>query len=355
MTKILVTGAGSVQSNGAINSFLRSPQREEIIGMGSDPMDLALCKARKKYLVPYSTASGYKEALLKVLALEKPDMIHFQHDLELFSAMQFRDEIEATGVKLFAPSNEVIDVCVHKYKTWEKFHAAGVKVPRNIVINNEADLERAFAELGDHEGKIWLRAADIGAGGKGSFPTSEFAAAKKWIDSYDGWGEFLAAEMLTSNSVTWLSIWNEGELVVAQGRKRLGWAHSSRSISGVTGITKIGVTCADPEVDAIAMKSIKSVSEKPHGIFGVDMTYDRAGVPNPTEINISRFFATILFFTEAGLNMPLILKDIALYGKLPCLAQKINPLPSGLMWLRGMDALPRLATEEEVFRELILV
>ena len=28
------------------------------------------------------------------------------------------------------------------------------------------------------------------------------------------------------------------------------------------------------------------------------------GVPNPTEINISRFFTTVRFFTEAGINFP---------------------------------------------------
>ena len=71
---------------------------------------------------------------------------------------------------------------------------------------------------------------------------------------------------------------------------------------------------------------LKAVSAKPHGIFGVDMTYDKNGVPNPTEINISRFFTTVLFFTEAGLNMPEIFKDIVLYNEFPRLKKKINPL-----------------------------
>ena len=69
------------------------------------------------------------------------------------------------------------------------------------------------------------------------------------------------------------------------------------------------------------------MSDKPHGIFGVDMAYDRNGVPNPTEINISRFFTTVRFFTEAGLNLPRIFRDIGLEGKLPDLPRKINPLP----------------------------
>jgi len=139
-----------------------------------------------------------------------------------------------------------------------------------------------------------------------------------------------------------LSIWHEGELIVAQTRIRKGWTHGNRSVSGVTGVTKVGQTYSDAEVDRISIATIKSVTNKPHGIFGVDMTYDKNGVPNPTEINISRFFTTVLFFTEAGLNMPGIFKDIALYNKFPKLEKKINPLPDGLMWLRGMDTKPFL-------------
>ena len=100
----------------------------------------------------------------------------------------------------------------------------------------------------------------------------------------------------------------------------------NRSISGVTGVTKVGATCDNKEVTRVAIEAIKAVSAKPHGIFGVDMAYDKNGVPNPTEINISRFFTTVLFFTEAGLNLPEIFKDIALYDELPKDKKKINPL-----------------------------
>lgn len=72
------------------------------------------------------------------------------------------------------------------------------------------------------------------------------------------------------------------------------------------------------------------------------MTYDKDGIPNPTEINISRFFTTVYFFTKAGLNMPEIFKDIALYKKIPIFEKKINPLPDGLVWIRAMDREPML-------------
>ena len=355
MSTILIAGAGGAPSEGVINSLLRGKKNETVIGMGSEPSDLVLSKATKKMYVPYANAPEYKEKFLKILNTEKPDLVHFQNDLEIYHASLFRDEITATGTKLFMPENEVIDTCVHKYKSYLAFKKSGVPVPRNIMINNEEDLHEAFEALCDAGGKIWLRASSIGGGGKGALPTNDFTLAKAWINHYKGWGEFVAAEMLTPDTITWLSIWHEGELVVAQSRERRGWTHGNRSISGVTGVTKVGVTCENNLATEIAIDAVRAVSDKPHGIFGVDMAYDKNRVPNPTEINISRFFTTVLFFTEAGLNMPEIFKDIALYGEFPKLEKRINPLPNGLMWLRGMDVAPRLTPTDAIDREVVFL
>ncbi len=346
--KILIAGAGGAPSEGVIDSLFKDPKGDEIIGMGSEPTDLALSKAKRKYLVPYADNTNYKEALLNILKLEKPDLIHFQNDLEIFEASKIRNEIEATGTKIFMPPHEVIDTCVNKYKSYLKWSEAGLEVPQNIFLKNEEDLKEAFSKLGDSDGKIWLRASSIGGGGKGALPTNDFEFAKRWIEQFDGWNDFVAAEMLTKDTVTWLSIWHEGELVVAQTRARNGWTHGNRTLSGVTGVTKVGQTVSNDEVTKVALDSIKSIDSKPHGIYGVDMAYDRTGIPCPTEINISRFFTTIKFFTEAGLNMPCIFKDIALYNEFPSLSKKINPLENDLLWLRGMDTLPLLSSVSEL-------
>ena len=353
MSKILIAGAGGAPSEGVVNSILRGRKKETVIGMGSEPTDLVMSAASKTFYAPYADAPEYKMRLMQILNAEKPDLVHFQNDLEIFQASLIRDEIIATGTKIFMPEHEVIDTCVHKYKSYLAFKSAGVVVPENIMIYNEDDLRIAFAELADEKGRIWLRASSIGGGGKGAIPTADFSMAKAWIDHYQGWGDFVAAKMLTSETVTWLSIWREGELIVAQSRERRGWTHGNRSISGVTGVTKVGATCDNKEVTRVAIEAIKAVSAKPHGIFGVDMAYDKNGVPNPTEINISRFFTTVLFFTEAGLNLPEIFKDIALYDELPKLEKKINPLPNGLLWLRGMDVAPRLMRKESIEQDII--
>ena len=352
MAKIIVTGAGSAQSNGVINCLLMDKEQNEIIGLGSDRYDLMLSKAHKKYLVPYSTNENYKEVLLKVLRQEKPDMIHFQHDKELFSAMKFRKEIEDTGVKMLLPDNDTIDTCVHKYKSYLKFVKAGIKVPRNMIVSTPEDLKRAFKELGNSANTIWLRAMSIGGGGLGSLPTNNYEDAFNWIEKRNGWGNFLAAELLTKKTVTWLSIWKDGELIAAQGRKRDSWASSALSVSGVTGMTKVGVTCSDDQVDEISKQACYAVSEIPNGIYGVDMAYDEEGIPNPTEINIGRFFTTVEFFGQAGLNLPIIMKNLCLYNKKPDHSPLINPLEDGLLWIRGMDVRPVLTTERMIDVEL---
>ncbi|WP_163833041.1 ATP-grasp domain-containing protein [Spartinivicinus ruber] len=353
--KIVITGAGSAQSNATINCLLMADDGETIVGPGADPVDLMFCRAHKRYLVPHASQPNHKESLLRLLEMERPDMIHFQHDLEVWKALQFQDEIEALGIKMLVPSFETVDTCVHKYKSWLKFKEAGIQVPENIVLNEPSDLRRALRDLGDENGTVWLRSMSIGNGGKGSLAANDFEEAEKWINRNNGWGEFTAAEILTDKTVTWLCIYVQGELIVAQGRSRHSWAYSAMSPSGVTGITRVCETVSNPQVDEIAVKSIKSVMPVPHGIFGVDMTYDRNGIPNPTEINVSRFFTTIQFFAEAGLNMPKILKDIVLYDKLPNLECPENPLPDGLLWLRALDAPPILTTEGEINDTLLKV
>lgn len=352
MKKILIAGAGGAPTEGVVFSLLKNPNNY-VIGMGSEPTDLILSKSHKKYYVPYANTPEYKERLLEILNKEQPDLVHFQNDLEIYHASLIRSDIEETGTKLFMPEHSVIDTCVHKYKSYQAFKKAGVVVPENITINTENDLKKAFKELGDKQGKIWLRDSGIGGGGKGALPTGDYSLAKAWIDHYNGWGDFIAAEMLTPKTVTWLSIWHEGKLVVAQTRAREGWTHGNRAISGVTGVTKVGLTVSDKQVTQVAMNTVKAVSDKPHGIFGVDMAYDKNGVPNPTEINISRFFTTVRFFTEAGVNFPEIFKKLALDESAGIDFGTVNPLQDGLMWVRGMDNEPKLIIRENIEQEII--
>ena len=64
-----------------------------------------------------------------------------------------------------------------------------------------------------------------------------FALAREWIESRAGWGKFVAAEKLTKQTITWMAIYKNGELIVAQSRKRINWLFPDRTQSGVKTIT----------------------------------------------------------------------------------------------------------------------
>ena len=51
--------------------------------------------------------------------------------------------------------------------------------------------------------------------------------------------------------------------------------------------------------------------------------------------------------------MPEIFKDLAIYGEKPDLKNVINPLQDGLLWLRGMDTLPKIFKSDEIEQEIL--
>ncbi|MEA3015132.1 MAG: hypothetical protein QOD42_3677 [Sphingomonadales bacterium] len=341
--RVYLGGAGGAPTNNVISS-LRISGDEHLIGTSCEPTDLYLADVDERHWIPPATAEGYPNALKSLTKKLKPDFMHMQNDFEVRALSRLREQILAVGVKLFMPAPRVIEACVDKHESYCIWRAAGVRTPETFLLHSQADLHKAFETFG---GALWLRATE-GGGGRGALPTSDFEFARLWVERFNGWGQFTAAELLTAQTVTWLSIWYQGELVVAQGRRRRNWSYGSRTLSGVTGVTGVGETFSDEEVTRLAMDAIGAIDPRPHGIYGVDMTYDQAGQPSVTEINISRFFTTVHFFTEAGLNMPRIFLDIGLYDRFPTLERRINPLPDGLLWIRGMDRPPALIRDTDL-------
>lgn len=344
MARIHVGGAGGAPTNGFTRSLRESGRGDYLIGTSCNVSDLFLADVDEKFPIPAAIDPAYPGALLRILSKKRPDFIHLQNDYEVRAVSRLRNQIEAMGIKHFLPAAETIDNCVDKEKSYQIWRREGLPVPKTMLLHGVADLKNAFDLYGE---TIWVRSIE-GAGGNGALPADNFDFAKIWIDRFNGWGKFTASELLTKDTVTWLSIWHQGELVVAQTRRRLSWNFGNRTLSGVTGITGVGETCSDETVDRISQDAICAIDPTPHGIFAVDMTYANNGIPNPTEINIGRFFTTHYFFTRAGLNMPKIYCDIALDGKFPALQKRINPLEDGLIWIRGMDVEPVLTTRSEL-------
>jgi len=338
LKNILVLSAGGSASTNFIRSLRLSSEEFNIVGTDSNKYYIQRSEAAKSYLIPLCIDQGYIPALKQIVKKEKIDFMHLQNDREISVISENRKEFKN---KLFLPDKETIRICLDKYKSYLKWKNI-VPQPKKFLIKTKANLKTAFSLLKDEK---WLREI-TGAGGRGSLKTTDFDEAFYWINKHNGWGKYEAAEFLSDQSITWSSIWQDGKLIVAQGRKRLFWELAANTLSGVTGSTGGAVTISDKALDEIAEASILAIDKKPHGIFSVDLTYDRNGVPNVTEINIARFFTTILFFTEAGLNMPLIYTKLFFNEEIK-IDKKYNPLSDNYAWIRGMDFLPKLLTPEK--------
>jgi hypothetical protein len=341
--KILLGGAGGAPTNNVVKSLRLGGSGDRLIGMSCVPSDLLLADVDEQYVVPPAVAEDYPQRLAALVRRVRPDFLHAQHDFEVRAVSRLRTELQQLGVRLYLPAAATVENAVDKGKSYEIWSRAGVPVPQTVLVSSPAGLGRALDRFG---GRVWLRATE-GGGGKGALPVhgpQEYEFARLWIERFAGWGQFTAAEMLSPDSVTWLSIWYQGELVVAQTRRRRSWNFGDRTLSGVTGVTGVAQTYSCEVVTRTALHAIEALDRQPLGIFGVDLTYDTAGKPRVTEINIGRFFTTVHFFTRAGVNFPQIYRDIALEEKFPALERKINPLPDGLVWVRGMDVEPVLTT-----------
>lgn len=332
MKRVLITGAGGAPALNFTRSLRMVEEPFYLIGLDSDKHHLVRAETDETHLVPSAGEADYLPVLRQVIEESGAELLFAQPDTEIEALSERREEL---GIGTFWPSKKSVAVCQDKFATYNVWQAAGLRVPETKLIERPADLESFMRKHGD----VWIRAVR-GAAGRGSFHTSNLEQAHAWIQFNGGWETFTAAEYLSPDSVTWQSIWNHGRLVVAQGRRRLYWEFADRAPSGITGITGAAVTVADEQVDEISLKAIEAIDPEPHGIFSVDLTYDRNGIPNPTEINIGRFFTTHLFFTVAGLNMPYIAVQLGYGEEPPALASPINPLPSGLVWVRGMDKDP---------------
>ena len=340
MKRILVTGAGGPAATSFVRSLRDAEQEYYIVGVDAGKYNVFRSEADETYLCPKATDEAYILFINMIIERENIDFIHSQPEIEIYELSKHRDELNC---KHFMPKHETVEVCRDKWQSYVAWRDAGIKVPKTMLIKNYTALSLAFIEIGKD---IWIRET-VGAAGKGSLSRPSFDQAHYQIEERNGWGKTIAAEHLTDKTITWQSIWRNGVLIVAQGRRRLYWEFANRAQSGVTGLTGTGVTVNDSELDELAIRCIHAVDEEPHGIFSVDFTFDWDGIPNPTEINIGKFFTTHHFITRTGCNMPEIFVDLALdeYGG-EC--EIFNPCDDDMYWIRGIDTLPKLVSRAQV-------
>jgi hypothetical protein len=211
-----------------------------LIGVDADPIRISRATdVDEVHVVPRASDPAYIAVVSEIVRKTSANLLLTNATPDIAAISAGRHVLDCT---VFLPDHETIMLCDDKAASNAVWQAAGVPVPLSMRINDQHDLETAFRRYGE---KIWLRAIS-GSGASGALPVSDMGSAVGWVNLNGGWGRFMAAELLGPQTVSWESVWSNGELVVAQSRRRLYWEFGRIAMSGVSGIAGAGEAIADP-------------------------------------------------------------------------------------------------------------
>lgn len=314
------------------------------VGLHTNPREIHAGETDVRLLSEWRSPAGLLDAVNAACRANHVDLVYAAdtgRELDAISALRNR-----LTVPTLLPDAEDHLRMEDKWATWEALDAEGCPVPETVLVRDRADL----AELFDRHDRIWLRRRR-GSAGAGSVPTSSLVFAAAWVEEHGGWGDFTAAECLTTRTATLSGLWCDGELVRSQLRERIGWGYGDVSISGVTGITGAQRTIDDPRLQLLGIDAVHATCARPHGVIGVDFTYDADGQPRITEVQPARFYTSIYFMACLGLNLAADYCKLACDGRDALGAPQLNPCPVDMYWVKGVERLPKILTADE-FREV---
>lgn len=313
-----------------------------LIGIDADPIRITRAETDEVHLVPRASDPAYIPVVAQVVLQTDADLLLTNVTADIPAISAGRDRL---GCTTFLPDHETVMLCEDKAASNAVWQKAGVPVPSSMRINDQGDLKQAFDEYGE---KIWLRAV-VGSGASGALPVSDMESAISWINLNKGWGRFMAAELLGPQTVSWESVWSNGELVVAQSRRRLYWEFGRIAMSGVSGIAGAGEAIADPEIDQVGLAAVRAVAERPNGVLGVDVAYDMEGNPKVTEINPGRFMSgASCHFASKFFNVPYAAVQAAFGEDGGFQRPLLNPVTPGTIFVSGLDRVPVFTTRFEI-------
>lgn len=349
--RVLCTGAGGPAGINFVMSLRLAPEKMFIVGTEASEHYLSLAKTEKRYRVPRAIEPSYIDTLNDIIRKEKVEFLHAQPDVEVEAVSENREKIHAN---LFLPSKAAVRATQDKLASAKIWQQKSIPVARTIEIRNDRDIDKAFEEFG---APIWIRAR-TGAGGRGSTPADNKETALSWMHYWKArkvtW-DFIAQEHLPGRNIAFHSLWKNGELVVSMARERVEYIYPYLAPSGIMGTPSVQRTVHNATVNRIGTEAVLAIDSGFNGIASVDLKENTTGVPCVTEINPGRMFTTSYFFSFASnkirgdyaANIPYLYVRLAYKESVPEMP-KYDVLPSGLYWIRHMDAPARLVRDGKV-------
>jgi carbamoyl-phosphate synthase large subunit len=333
MKRVIVTGAGGPAGRNFVRSLREAPEPFYIVGTDVNEYYLQLAPVEARYVVPHCTAPGYIDVLNNIIEAEEIELVHPQPDPEVGVISENREVINA---RTHLPAKKTVRTCQDKLAAVRAWEEDGLRKDRAMVIEEPGDLGAAAEMVGL---PLWLR-ADSGAGRRGATPVHSLEMGLHWIGYWRAQGvewSFMAEKFLPGRDLAFASLWHEGELIASLSLERLEYMLPNQLPTQKTGPHTVGVSRHNDTVNRTATACIRAVSPCPHGVFCVDLREDADGNPVPTEINCGRFYASSLFYVNAGANLPYYYVKRAFGESADTPFSSYNAIPADIFWLRHVD------------------
>lgn len=335
---ILVTGACGVTSRSVVRALMRSVHFKDMCRFIGTDVCYNLYGAfeglyEKVYRVPYSSDSGYRETMQRIIdenfieyaiVIPEPEMLYWcEHPF---------------NVKFHSIPPRFARKASDKLELYKLLEHTGL-VPEFQKLDSDASPDSICLEY-----PMWMRNHTPGTtSGTGAFLAHDYTQLKSWQAIHNNSSDLMLSEYLSGRNLGCFLLYSNGELLRYGTLERCGYIMSKVAISGITGNTCKGRLINDIEPMLRAREAVGRVlaktGEKMNGLVVVDMKENSEGTPFVTEINI-RHVAMTEIMAMGGLNfaetqMLLLSGQSHLISK-----EKTVAFPHDNLFLRDVDGKP---------------
>lgn len=290
MATVLITGVGGATGVGAIRS-LHAETSHRVVGVDMNPAAAGIQLADAGTIVPAAADESWPDAMANVVERFDIDVVVPTVDEELAMLPSLSRALPA-NVPIVAPRQEVIDLSLDKYRTYERLHNAGHIVPCTWPAT----------EL-DHVDSTAFPLIVKPRRGRGSRGVQRFDN-KDDLTTYLGRTEHVRDELLCQEFIrgteytTSVVGTEDGQLLSIVPKEAIE----------KDGSTVVGATRRAPAVAASCQNIFETLD--PAGPLNVQQLVDEDGTPYTIEIN-PRFSSTSCLTVAAGVNeFDLLIRDV---------------------------------------------
>ncbi len=303
----------------------------------------------KTYLIPAAKHKNYWSHIEDIVKKHQIDLalVHPEHEVLEWSKRQ--TQTQDLPCKAYLPDYKLCETLVDKSKMTKLLEDTG-SVPDSYVfddsISNFEELENTLKY------PFWIRATS-GSSGLGSLKVNSRDSLKNWLNINPKVNAFIASTFLPGRNLAVKLLYYNGRLIRSASAERVNYIMSKVAPSGITGNTSFGRLLNEPNLVQQAVDAMeilfKTLNVDKHGFFTADFKEDENGRPYITEINV-RMVAFNLSFAAAGANFTKDIVDLLYKKDTVDLNYKMYEFEPDTIFLRDVDATPKLMKETELLK-----